>query len=156
MATRIRSITGSLALLAALVAALAGCGSDGEGSTATDGADASSPAASESPSTSASTDPTTSPSATSSLPSTDDPTEEVQLPACDTVWVVGQELPRNYQGCLEGEKEVQANGLYCEFGKPLFTYKKRFYAVENGPINRTDSPLAKDKAFQTAQRKCGG
>jgi hypothetical protein len=156
----IRTTLGQGALLLAVLAAVAGCGSDDSDATATDTAsDSTSPTASASTSAtaspSASSDATT--SASPSLPSTTDATEDVVLPACSSVWVVGQQLPQGYQGCTDDAGGiVQADGLYCEFGKPLFTYAKFFYAVENGPINKTETRLAKDKTYQQAVRKCGG
>lgn len=161
MSLGIRTRAAALAPLAVLAAVLTACGSDDTASDpqgATSGSAASDSPGSPSPATSdpASASPTDSPSATASLPSPDDPTEDVVLPSCESVWVVGTKLPRSYEGCLDGTTEVPADGLYCEFGKPLFTYGKHFYAVENGPVNRTDTVLAKDPAFQKAQRSCGG
>ena len=142
-----------------LLLALAGCGDDGD-STATDpasgdasGSGSSSTAPSASPSASDSA--AGSASASPSLPSTSD-TATITLPDCASVWVVGQKLPANYIGCTDAGEVVQAEGLYCEFGKPLFSFGTRFYAVENGPINKTAKTLAKDKTYQQAVRKCGG
>ncbi len=96
---------------------------------------------------------------TSSTPSPS-PTEESSAaptkPQCDEIWVAGETFPERYKGCLDGERLVQAESTYCEFGMRLYYYANSFYAVPNGPVNETDGPLAKNKAFRTAIDKCGG
>ena len=143
------------AVTAALLVALAGCGSGGSGTTASDPASESSstsPSASESasaPSAAASPSETTSPGADAS-------DEPVVLPACSEVWVEGGTVPRDYEGCLDGAETVPANGRYCEFGKALFTFQQAFYAVAGGPVQATDGPLLKSARYRDALKKCSG
>ena len=77
-------------------------------------------------------------------------------PQCDTVWVAGKSLQGGYQGCYEGTKLVKASGRYCEFGKPLFTYDERFYAVPRGRIIEATKPFAQDARYQDTLAKCSG
>jgi len=108
--------------------------------------------------TSAVDDPTPS-DETSTTPSpspTDETSAPPSKPQCSEIWVDGQTFPERYKGCLDGERLVQAESTYCEFGTHLFYYANSFYAVPNGPVNETAGPLAKDPAFKTALNKCGG
>lgn len=94
--------------------------------------------------------PTTSSSAAASQDAT------VKQPQCDDVWVAGKALPGGYQGCYEGTERVKASGRYCEFGKPLFTYDERFYAVRAGRIAEAKKPFAEDAGYQDVLAKCSG
>ena len=109
--------------------------------------------------TSTADDPGDETSATSSVP-TGPPTESSSAPPtkpqCSEIWVDGQTFPERYKGCLDGERLVQAESTYCEFGTRLFYYAGSFYAVPNGPVNETEGPLAQDPAFKKAINKCGG
>lgn len=131
-----------IAALAIPVALLSACGDDG--------ADATDPGSSSSDSPSESATPTP----------TDEPTEEpttdpsADWPACDSVWSDGARLPGGYQGCLDGEIAVKADGRECSFGRPLITYAKRFYAVPTGVIHETPGPLAKDAGYRSAMASC--
>lgn len=128
----------SAAVLLLPLVLLAGCG-EGEATSADD----------PTPTQSTSSAPTES---TSTPPTEAPPTK----PQCSEVWVDGQTFPERYKGCLDGERLVQAESTYCEFGTRLFYYANSFYAVPNGPVNETEGALAKDPAFQTALNKCGG
>lgn len=132
----------SAAVLLLPLVLLAGCGDD-ESATADD------PVTDESTSQAPSETPTEAPSASA------EPTAPAK-PQCSEIWVDGQTFPERYKGCLDGERLVQAESTYCEFGTRLFYYANSFYAVPNGPVNETDGPLAKDDSFQTALNKCGG
>ncbi|WP_309647743.1 hypothetical protein [Nocardioides sp.] len=128
----------SAAVLLLPLVLLAGCGGD-EATSADD----------PTPTESASPSPT---EATSEPPEDAPPAK----PQCSEVWVDGQTFPERYKGCLDGERLVQAESTYCEFGTRLFYYANSFYAVPNGPVNETEGALAKDPAFQKAINKCGG
>lgn len=88
------------------------------------------------------------------------PSNEVSTPAddtspkCDDVWIEGERLPGGYQGCYEGAKLVKADGRYCEFGKPLFTYDLTYYAVRKGIIAKAEKSFAQDPGYQDALAKC--
>lgn len=127
----------SVALPGAL---LAGCGDDAA-TTADDPAEDSTTSV-----------PTQEPSPSESTPAPAAPAQ----PACDDVWVDGRTFPERYRGCLDGDRVVQAESTYCEFGTRLFYFGNRYYAVPNGPVNLTEKGLARDPGFQKALRKCGG
>lgn len=134
------------ALLAPLVltgALLAGCGED-DGTTVTDpGAQTTTPDASTGTSTSAPTSASTSAS-------------PVRGPSCADVWSEGATLPKGYDGCDDEGTWVKADGRYCEFGKPLITHDRRWYAVPGGRIARAEADLAGDPGYQDVLRKCSG
>lgn len=135
------------ALIAPLVLSaglLAGCGGDDGDEVATDPA-ATSSASSEAP-----------PSGDASASASSSPAADAGGPDCAEVWVAGGTLPRGYQECYEGDERVQANGRYCEFGKPLITYGDRFWAVPGGRIGESRGALLEDAAYEDALRKCGG
>ena len=77
-------------------------------------------------------------------------------PACGEVWAAGAQLPRAYQGCLEGETAVEADRLSCSSGQHLVRYADRFYAVPGGTIHRTSGPLEKDKGYLGDIASCRG
>ena len=133
------------ALIAPLVLSaglLAGCGGDDGDEVATD------PAAGSSASSGAT--PSADPSASAS------PSAGAEGPDCADVWVAGATLPRGSQECYEDGERVQANGRYCEFGKPLVTYGDRFWAVPGGRIGESSGALLDDAAYEDALRKCSG
>lgn len=124
---------GTLAALALpLALAVSACGDDA--TTASDPAGSSTPT-----------------SSSSSTASSDLPT-----PQCEVVWVEGATLPGSFQGCYEGTKRIKPDGRYCEFGKPLFTYDERFFAVRNGTVHLATKPFAQDAKYQDTLRKCSG
>ncbi|MCY7395482.1 MAG: hypothetical protein LH468_04875 [Nocardioides sp.] len=140
------------ATLLVVVPGLAACGNDDSGSEDGGGAaTAQDPVGETSAAPSESASPSTAPSEPSA------PVEvPVTLPACGEVWVVGATVARGYEGCLEGASTVPADGRYCEFGKPLFTYQEGFYAVAGGPVIATERPLLRDPGYRDALKKCGG
>ena len=130
--------------VAASLLVLAGCGDDDPVTTASD-------------QSSESSEPTTSESATpSETPTSDAPSEaDDPLPACSDIWVDdGRKLPARYRGCSENGTDVKAEARMCSFGKDLVTYADHFYAVPNGPINRTKKPLAQDPDYKSALASC--
>lgn len=85
----------------------------------------------------------------SSAPSSD-------LPACDEVWVGGQDLPGKYRGCFDGSAEVPADGRECSFGKPLVTYADEYYALPGEVVNHVEEGLDSNEAYQSALAACTG
>lgn len=142
------SATRTTALTATLVLSLGGlvaCGSGGSAAQDPAGTPSGSPAAGggETPTATPTPAPTPAP-------------ETPALPACSEIWVAGATVPGRYEGCLEGERTVPADGRYCEFGKPLFTYGRDLWAVAGGPINVTEQPLLRDPGYRRALKQCGG
>lgn len=147
-ASRTAALTATLAFS---LGGLAGCGSEESAAQDPAGTTSASPAPGSGESGSAT--PTPSPSPTPSpTPRPPAPT----LPACSEVWVAGATVPGRYQGCLEGQETVPADGRYCEFGKALFTYGRDLWAVAGGPVNVTERPLLRDPGYRRALEQCGG
>ena len=117
-----------LLVLPALLLALSACGSETEDPEVSAGA----------------TD-----SPTSSAPASD-------LPACEEVWVDGQDLPGRYNGCFDGSTEVPADSRECSFGKPLVTYADEFYAVPGKVVNEVEEGLEASEVYQSALASCTG
>ena len=135
-----RATVATLALVAGL--GLAACGEDGPDSAAD-------PSAGETTSQT--------PSATPSETPTEEPSEEPMGPACSDVWVAGQTLPQNYNGCQDAEKDkwVQAMIYHCSSGQRLVTYGATFYAAKGEVVNESKVPLRRNRDFQKVLASCG-
>lgn len=59
-----------------------------------------------------------------------------ELSACRDVWVVGETLPKDYEGCTaDGDKVVTPELFECEEGGGHWTaYHDRFFAALGGEI----------------------
>lgn len=132
----------SLALGALLAGLLLGCGSDSDGSEpiARDG------------STSASSD-SGSPSPSEASPS-DTSSALPDWPACAQVWVEGENLPKPYDGCLDGDQAVAAQARKCSAGVQLVSYAGRFWGVPGHRISKADGALRSDAEFQRTLATC--
>ncbi len=75
------------------------------------------------------------------------------LPECSSLWVAGEDLPRNYRGCNEAGADVRADKHKCSYGASIVTYDGRFYAVTGRVINEV-SDLATDKFYRRALDAC--
>jgi len=139
--TRLGTRLGMGALALVLGLALAGCGEDESPDSAT-----------EPTSTPTSSDPTTEPTATPS-PAEEEPTG----PDCSEVWVAGEVLANNYNGCQDAEKGkfVQAMTYHCSSGQRLVTFRRNFYAAKGEVINESKTPLARDQEFKKVLASCG-
>ena len=84
-----------------------------------------------------------------------DPSSEApDWPACDSIWVEGQQIPGGYKGCLDGSDQVAADNLSCSSGQRIVRYADRFYGVAGGKIYESMGPLDKDKAYLKMVRTC--
>lgn len=88
-------------------------------------------------------------SATTTAPSS-------ELPACDEVWVAGQDLPGKYRGCFDGSADVPADRRECSFGKPLVTYADEYYALPGRVVNHVEEGLDSSEVYQSALAGCTG
>jgi len=123
----------TLALLAASVVLLAGCGDDttGPGAAPSEGV-------------------------TSLVPTetTDAPS---LVPECSTVWKAGVRLSADYAGCLDAAGAiVHGDGTYCESGQMIFTNGKDMYAAAGRKIMQVSETLKKDATFQRTLTSCRG
>lgn len=76
-------------------------------------------------------------------------------PACDDVWVDGHELADNYKGCVQAGAWVAADRQLCESGQVLVVFADRYYGAKGAVVNDMGGPLDESKQFQRAQRSCG-
>lgn len=119
------------ALVAAMLLLAAGCGDD-EGDAAEDTSGETSASQSSSP--------------------TDGGTG---LPACAEVWVAGETLPRDYQGCEQDGAAVKPQKHSCSYGSAIVEFDDTFYAVTGKQINEVPS-LADSDQFHQALSACQG
>jgi hypothetical protein len=139
------------AALAIPVALLSACGDDDGGGATDPGPSATSPSESASDTPTEATD-SSEPTAPPETTETADPSAD--WPACEGVWKDGDRLPPGYAGCREGDVGVQADKTGCSFGRPIVTYRDRFYGVPSGVIHETMGPLEKDPGYQSDMASC--
>lgn len=103
------------------------------------------------------TETATSESSPTETPTETTPAEEPKGPDCAEVWVAGQDLPQNYAGCQDAEKEkwVQAMIYRCSSGQRLVTFGRTFYAAKGEVVNESQTPLARNPEFQKVLASCG-
>lgn len=128
---------------ATLLVLTSGCGASSPG-----GKTDSSPSGTVTPTDQASSPPATPTDSAS-------PTNALGLPECATVWVAGQVLPEDYQGCTENGQFVEPDIMYCESGQTLATYQNRYYAALGQVINEAPN-VHKTKIWRKMQRTCTG
>lgn len=76
-------------------------------------------------------------------------------PDCSDVWVAGETLPDDYEGCAEdGETGYAVLLTYgdCE----ITTYDDRFYAALGGEIGEADGTLDQDAGYVALIDACNG
>ena len=76
-------------------------------------------------------------------------------PACEDVWVDGQDLPGSYRGCVRGGTWIAADTRRCASGQVLVTYADRYYGAKGAVVNDMGEPLEEDRQYQRALRSCG-
>jgi len=75
-------------------------------------------------------------------------------PACSQVWVSGQTLPKNYNGCTNRKMFVAPVTHECTDGSSLTTYDDKFYALLGGPISKAQTEIADDPAYKRVLNSC--
>ncbi|HWI43960.1 MAG TPA: hypothetical protein VNS81_10085 [Nocardioides sp.] len=133
-----------LAVVAALLLLLAGCGSDDTEPRSAAG----SPSATTTPSVPASSAPTT-----SSAPTR--PAVPADAPRCGDVWVGGRVLPRDYKGCVAKGDYLRAEVLSCSSGQGIVRYDRRFWAVKGGRISHAPD-IIKSRTYLDVVARCRG
>jgi len=123
----------TVALVAASLVLLAGCGDE-------------------------TADPSASPSEkVTSLQPTETTGEPSLVPECGTVWKAGARLSIDYAGCLDGTGTiVGGDGTYCESGQMIFTNGTNMYAAAGRKIMQVGTTLKRDKAYQATLKSCRG
>lgn len=56
------------------------------------------------------------------------------LPDCADVWVEGETLPEDYEGCMDGDMTVALVTSDCTDGSRLTGYDDRYWALLGGEI----------------------
>lgn len=134
-----RAFAASLLLVAA--SGLAGCGDQGEGT------------ATEPTSRAPSSSPADEPSAEKS-----EKREEVppDTPGCSGIWHRGGEIPRFYQGCVDGAGNyVEREAVACSSGQRMVIYADRFYGVLGGTVHKAAArSLDDDRRYRHEIRAC--
>lgn len=74
-------------------------------------------------------------------------------PECSEVWVAGQTLPENYEGCTNGDEIEAAFSYDCEDGTSLFA-NDDFWVRTPGEIVAMDGE--DDPAYSKAFDDCKG
>ncbi|MFD7157974.1 hypothetical protein ACFV9C_25455 [Kribbella sp. NPDC059898] len=75
------------------------------------------------------------------------------VPACADVWVAGQVLPADYNGCTHDNTTEAAVGHACKTGGDLIAYGKA-WAQLGQPIKVAKGELAADRAYKAAFNGC--
>ncbi|HNJ77750.1 MAG TPA: hypothetical protein PKX56_00230 [Marmoricola sp.] len=88
-------------------------------------------------------------------PESSAPTNALNLPECDSVWVTGQVLPEDFQGCAVAGVFVEPEIMYCESGQSLATYQNRYYAALGQVINEVPN-VRKSPVWRKMLRTCTG
>lgn len=122
----VRTLAGPALASLSLLAALTACGDD----TATPG---------------------TEPSA-----SADDTTAAApKEPACDAVWVAGEDLPRDYSGCVDADGDlVEPEIVACSSGQRIVTHDDRWWAVRGHRIGHAPDGLKDNPDYKKVLRSC--
>jgi hypothetical protein len=72
-------------------------------------------------------------------------------PECGSVWMVGANLPGNYQWCSDqGEPVAGVRIGPCE----VIVYDEQFYAIPGRRITAANGDIAQDPAFARARTSC--
>lgn len=79
------------------------------------------------------------------------------VPACSDVWVAGETLPEDYEGCTREDGDLEAAvTLPCTDGTELAGYEDRFWALLGGEIKDAGAPdaTADDPEYQADSEAC--
>lgn len=79
--------------------------------------------------------------------------EQAGLPACEEVWVDGQDLPLDYKACSADGEVVEPVKRMCGFGRPMVEHGGRFYAMPGNRINDMGD-LSTSRQYKQARRAC--
>lgn len=76
-------------------------------------------------------------------------------PACSDVWVDGETLPEDYEGCLENADLIAAAVFSdCADGSQLTSYDGRFYGLLGSEITEVEGEMAADRGYKKAFYDC--
>jgi hypothetical protein len=80
-----------------------------------------------------------------------------EFPACADVWVVGQALPEDYEGCVDGDALVANAAFECsDSDEQLASYEDRLWVLTPGTIADAGDNTATDDDYGKAYQECVG
>ena len=82
--------------------------------------------------------------------------DEALAPACSEVWVAGETLPEDSEGCMNGDTLEAAASFTCEDGSSLFQYGDDFWAFGGQEIHEEEGGAASAEAYKAAYDTCQG
>ncbi len=77
-------------------------------------------------------------------------------PKCEDVWVVGESLPDDYEGCYDGTRDTieLASYIGCGDGSRLTSYLDEWWVVTGGTIAQASGGTASDDGYGAAYDAC--
>ncbi len=91
--------------------------------------------------------PAGSPSASAEQPASD-------LPPCDDVWIVGDDLPGKYKGCTADGTEVTPETVECSSGQRIVVFDDQFWAVRGHVIKQAPDGLDASDEYADVLYSC--
>lgn len=82
--------------------------------------------------------------------------DEAGTPACSEVWVIGETLPENYEGCMEGNNLTAVTGYECKDGGSLYALEKGGEDAMFGVTGQTIGDSTDEKAYGETYDACLG
>ena len=78
------------------------------------------------------------------------------LPSCDDVWVTGETLVSDYDGCVISGNDIKVfSPEMCPSGAEYASYEDRYYAIPGEVIRESpDGDIFRDEAFQEFAASC--
>lgn len=74
--------------------------------------------------------------------------------SCDDIWIAGETLPEDYDGCDRGDTIEAPAVLDCTDGSKMTGFDDRFYAKLGGEIHEASGEIANDKAYSAFLDEC--
>lgn len=77
-------------------------------------------------------------------------------PDCSEVWVTGQTLPKDYEGCvIKGNEAKPFVGMKCPSGAKYGSYEDRWYAVLGGTVQESaQESIFSNPKYQKFTQSC--
>lgn len=82
--------------------------------------------------------------------------EENLVPKCADVWVAGETMPKDYEGCMSGDTLEAAASFDCKDGSSLFQYEDDFWAFGGQEIHEEAGGVASAAPYKEAYATCQG
>ena len=79
------------------------------------------------------------------------------LPKCSTVWMVGESIPKGYDGCLQGDSALGSLEWDCKVGEKLQLVELKsaaFFTAADGSVAKAELDYAEDPIFVKRLDEC--